>query len=305
MNTKIDETSIGSLRIFCLSAELESFTKAAQQAEITPTAVSRLISRLETSLNLQLFIRSTRKVRLTELGQRYYQECKAALALLSNAEAELKGEQQFLGGKIKISMPTSYAHYRVLPLLSEFHRLYPNIELDLHISNRNIDFTQEGFDLAIRARTLPDSTLIARHLENAELLVVASPAYLQQHTALKKPEDLNNHSCLEFMLPSTGLSVPWLFKVKNEIVEYKITGKFRCTEDILGPVTLAKNGLGIVQTYRFIIEKELASGELIEVLTAYQGATRPFSLIYPSSAHLPNRTKECIDFLVSRIHTTS
>ena len=297
----LGETGLSSLRLFCLAAEAESFTQAAQLAEVTPAAVSRLVSRLEHGLRVQLFVRSTRRVRLTEAGRAYYQACRQALALLANAEAELSGSQQSPAGKVRISLPTSYAHHRVFPLLPEFHRLYPEIALDLHISNRNVDFTREGFDLAIRARVLPDSTLIARKLEDADLVVVGSRDYLARRGTPVTLEDLEDHLCLEFGLPSTGQDVPWVFRVDGAWVEYPASAAIRCTGDILGPVTLARQGLGLVQTYRFIVEKDLAAGDLVEVLSEYGGASRPFSLIYPSSMHLPRYLKICIDFLVARL----
>lgn len=295
------DISLGSLRVFCLTAESESFTQAAQLAGVTPAAVSRLVSRLEHGLRVQLFVRSTRRVRLTEAGRFYYQECRQALALLSHAEAELAGNQQSPVGKVKISLPTSYAHHRVFPLLPEFHRVNPQIELDLHISNRNVDFTREGFDLAIRARVLPDSTLIARKLEDADLVVVGTRDYLARRGTPVTLEDLDDHLCLEFGLPTTGQNVPWVFRVNDDWVEYPAGAPIRCSDDILGPVTLARQGLGLVQTYRFIVEQDLAAGDLVEVLSAYAGASRPFSLIYPSSAHLPRYLKTCIDFLVVRL----
>lgn len=297
----VGDISLGSLRLFCLTAEAESFTQAAHLAGITPAAVSRLVSRLEHSLRVQLFVRSTRRVRLTEAGRFYYQECRQALALLSHAEAELAGNQQSPTGKVRISLPTSYAHHRVFPLLPAFHRRHPQIELDLHISNRNVDFTREGFDLAIRARVLPDSTLIARKLEDADLVVVGTRDYLAHRGTPETLEDLRGHLCLEFGLPDTGQTVPWVFRVNGTWIDHPASGTIRCTDDILGPVTLARQGLGLVQTYRFIVEKDLAAGGLVEVLSAYAGASRPFSLIYPSSAHLPRYLKTCIDFFVERL----
>ena len=116
-------------------------------------------------------------------------------------------------------MPTPYGHYRVLPLLAEFRTRYPGVTVETHLSNRNIDFAEEGFDLAIRGRAPSDSGLIARTIEDAELVVVASPAYLRHAGKLKTPDDLVDHDCIQYALPSTGRNLPWLFKQKDEATE--------------------------------------------------------------------------------------
>ena len=192
----------------------------------------------------------------------------------------------------------AWCWHRVLPLLPAFSQKYPDIEIELQLSNRNVDFTEEGFDLAIRGRTPPDSSLVARKLEDAGLVVVAAPAYLQRHHAPQTPEELERHECVQFVLPSSGQVVPWLLVRDGQAVDWPTQGKLRCADDILGQVTLARAGAGLVQTYRFLVEDDLHSGQLVEVLTAHAGASRPFSLIYPGNRHMPLRVRVLIDYLV-------
>ena len=197
MQRQFDDLLVGSIELFCLAAELGSFTVAANAASVTPAAVSRAVARLEKRLGARLFVRTTRQIRLTDVGSRYFEQCRLALSHLVDAEREATGQQTTPAGVLRISMPTPYGHYRVLPLLADFHERYPEVTVETHLSNRNIDFADEPFDLAIRGRTPRDSSLIARKLEDAETVVVASPTYLRKAAKLETPDDLINHNCIQ------------------------------------------------------------------------------------------------------------
>ena len=298
---QFDDLSLGSLELFCLTAELESFTAAAAAAGVTPPAVSRTVARLEAKLGVRLLARTTRRVRLTDSGRAYHAQCRQALAQLGDAARLLGGEQAQPAGTVRISLPTSYGHHRVLPLLAEFRRLHPGVELELQLSNRNVDLIGEGFDLAVRGRTPPDSGLVARKLEDAELVIVGSPRYLRRHGKPRDVAALAQHECIHFVLPRTGQVVPWLLTMDGRVQERTLPGAIRCADDILGPVTLARHDAGLVQTYRFIVEHDLAEGTLREVLPQCAGAARPFSLLYPAQRHMPARVRAVIDFLVERL----
>ena len=301
MSLQFDKVMLASIELLCLTAESHSFTEAALAAGLTPAAVSRSISRLEARLGIQLFSRTTRQVRLTDAGSRYVAHCRQALEQLANAEREATGVQQVPSGPIRISLPTPYGHCRVLPLLPEFRALYPGVTLEVQLSNRNVDLTGEGFDLAVRGRLPPDSGLVARRLEDAALVVVASKAYLERHPAPGTLSTLDEHDCIQFTLPSNGQAVPWLLRQDGRDVEVATRGGIRVSDDVLGAVTLARHGAGLLQTYRFIVEQDLAQGVLHEVLQAFAGASRPFSLLYPANTHMPRRTRVLIDFLVARL----
>lgn len=159
MTRQFDDILLGSIELFCSTAELGSFTAAAAAAAVTPAAVSRAVSRLETRLGVRLFVRTTRTLKLSDAGRDYYAQCRAALNQLVEAERLVTGRQSAPSGVLRISMPTPYGHYRVLPLLPEFSRRYPEVRVEFHLSNRNVDFADEGFDLAIRGRAPADSTM--------------------------------------------------------------------------------------------------------------------------------------------------
>ncbi|TDN63316.1 LysR family transcriptional regulator [Paraburkholderia sp. BL10I2N1] len=304
MQRQFDDLLLGSIELFCLAAELGSFTLAATAASVTPAAVSRSVARLEKRLDARLFVRTTRQIRLTDLGKRYFEQCRQALSQLADAEREATGQQTSPAGVLRISMPTPYGHYRVLPLLADFRERYPDVTVETHLSNRNIDFADEGYDLAIRGRAPQDSSLIARKLEDSELVVVASPAYLRRVAArLDTPDDLINHDCIQFELPSTGRHLAWDFKRDGESVEMVTRGGCGSSGDALAGVTLARHGAGVFQTYRFIVEKDIADGTLKELLKPYGGCSRPFILLYPHSRHLSSRVRSFVDFLMQRLGT--
>ena len=301
MNHPLKRMMFSSVELFCLVAEYESFSKAALHSGVSPAAVSRSIARLEKHLETLLFVRTTRQVRLTTQGKIYFDECKQALNQILEAEQLLKNQTQQPSGLIRISVPTPYGHYRILPLLAKFSQQYPAINIDVQLTNKNVDFIAEGYDLAIRGRQFADSNLIARQLEQAELIVVASPEYLKQFGTPQKLEDLQHHQCIQFVLPSTGKNVPWLFNSNQQLIEYQSAGNIRCLDDILGTVTLAKHNAGLLQIYRFIVEKELKNGNLIEVLSEFSGTSRPFSLLYPLKKHESFHIRVFIDFLLKEL----
>jgi DNA-binding transcriptional LysR family regulator len=292
------DVMLGSIELFCRCAQAQSFTAAARHAGLTPAAVSRSIARLEARLGVRLFARSTRQVRLTDAGRDYYEECRAALARLADAERELAGRQQRPAGRLRISVPTPLGHYRILPLLPRFRARYPDVAIEVHLSNRNVDIAAEGYDLAIRGRAPPDSALVARKLVDAELVVVATPAFLRRHGTPRTPADLAGRECIQFVRPSTGQRVPWLFRVDGADVDVATHGSLCCADDLLGAATLARAGAGLVQIMRFVVEDDLASGALREVLKPHGGRARTFSVVYPGARHVPLRVRAFVDFLV-------
>ncbi|MDB6143581.1 MAG: LysR family transcriptional regulator [Pseudomonas sp.] len=298
MKRQFDDVLLGSIELFCMAAEHASFTAAANSAGVTPAAVSRSISRLEERLGVRLFVRTTRHIQLTNSGREYYEECRLALSQLIEAERRVTGQQLEPSGVLRISMPTTYGHYRILPLLPKYRSRYPEVKVEIHLSNRNIDFVEEGYDLAIRGRSQHDSNLIARRLEDAPLVVVASPDYLKRAGVPQTLEDLEQHDCIQFELASNGRHIPWLFNDNGTEREQATFGGYSCADDYLGCVTLAQNGGGLFQTYRFIVDKDLREGRLQEVLQPFAGRSRPFSLLYQHARHVPLRVRSFVEFLM-------
>lgn len=303
MKRQFDDLQLGSIELFNLAAELSSFSAAAVAAGVTPAAVSRSVSRLEERLGVRLFVRTTRQIRLTDEGRLYFEQARGALAQLVDAERQVSGQHGSPAGRLRISLPTPYAHYRVLPALPEFRARYPEVEIDVHISNRNVDFADDTYDLSVRGRAPEDSTLIARKLEDAEMVVVAAPAYLRREGSPASLDALLAHECIQFEMPSSGRRLPWIFRQDGETVEIMTNGTYRTSEDALGGATLARAGAGMFQTYRFVVEQDLRDGTLVEILPQFGGSTRPFVLLYPHARHVSSRVRALVDFLVDKFST--
>jgi len=283
---------------FITVVERGSFTAAAIALGTTPSVLSRAIGRLETRLGRQLLRRTTRSLGLTDAGSLYLEQARTAFTLLGEAERDVQGQEGLLAGRVRISVPTTYGHYRVVPLLSRFHELHPQVQVELNITNRNVDLVAEGFDLAIRLGNLPDSGLVARKLEDAKLCLVASPDYLRRHPAPANLTDLRQHSCLPFLMPSTGRHIPWLFQDGEQQVDWMPEFTLQVSDDVLGVVSLAEHGAGICQTYEFIARDRLQRGKLVELLPHLRGRSRPFSVVYAPHRRQPAAARALVELLV-------
>jgi DNA-binding transcriptional LysR family regulator len=301
MARAFDAMQLGSIELFCRSAELGSFTAAAAAAGVTPAAVSRSVGRLEARLGVRLFVRTTRQIRLTDDGRVYYEQCHQGLLQIADAGRLVSGQQVVPVGALRISAPTTYAHYRLFPMLPRFVAAYPKVQIEISVSNRNIDFVEEGFDLAIRLGTPQDSRLVARKLEDATLGLFASPSYLKRRGTPRNLAELKKHDCIPFVLPSTGRPLPWLLRQGGEEVECTPSGTVKVLDDVLGCFNHARAGGGVVQIYHFIAQDAVRRGELVEVMKRYGGRTRSFAVLYPQNRHMSARVRAFVDFLVSQV----
>lgn len=297
MSRKFDY--LGDVEVFIAVVEHGSFTAGAVALSTTPSVLSRSVSRLEVRLGRQLLQRTTRRVSLTEAGRLYLEQARAAFSLLDEAGRDAQGQEGELTGRVRLSVPTTYGHYRLPPLLARFARQYPQVQVELNITNRNVDLVAEGFDLAIRLGQLPDSGLVARKLEDAALLLVASPDYLQRMGTPRTLEELQRHLCLPFVMPRTGRLAPWVFRDGGDDVDWLPASSIKTSDDVLGVVSLAERGMGICQSYEFIVRERMQRGQLTEVLPQYRGRSRPFSVIYAPHRHQSAATRAMIDLLTS------
>jgi DNA-binding transcriptional LysR family regulator len=290
---------IGDIELFHHVAEQRSFSAAARVLGLAPSAITRAIARLEMHLGVRLLIRSTRQVRLSEDGVAYLERTRTAFNMIGDAERMLMGKQVAPQGLLRISAPTTYGNYRLVPRIANFMQRYPQLQFELNFSNRNIDFVAEGFDLAIRMGELPDSNLIARSLPPESVGIYASPNYLTKHGVPKTLDDLTKHRCLPFLLPSSGRILPWLFKHDAEDIEFTPRKDISISEDPLAVLALAKQGVGLSQMLTFVVEAELKAGHLVEVLQDFSGRTRQFSLLYPQNRHLSAAVRACVEVIMA------
>jgi DNA-binding transcriptional LysR family regulator len=285
---------LADVEVFTTIAGKGTISAAAVALGTTPSVLSRAVARLESRLGTQLMRRTTRRLSLTEAGRAYLEQARHAFAVLADAERAVQGADGELTGTIRISAPTTYAHYKLPALLQPFMDRHPAVMIELSIANRNVDLVSEGYDMAVRLGVLPDSGLAARKLGDEELVLVASPAYLARTGTPRTIADLAGHSCLAFVMPSTGKIPPWLLTDQGADTEWLPPPRLRVTDDVLGVVSLAQQGLGICQTYRFVAAGPLQRGELVQVLSDHGGRTRQFSLIYPPHKSLSSASRALI-----------
>ena len=298
MSRTFDPVQLGSIELFCKAAELGSFTAAAELLGVTPASVSRSISRLEARLGVRLFTRTTRSVRLTSDGALYHTQCQQALEQIAEAERAITGQQSEPKGLLRISVGTVYGHHRLVPLLPAFMAAYPGVEVELNVSNRNIDFIADGYDLAIRLGEPRDSRLVARKLEDASVGVFGAPEYLKRHGKPQTLEELHQHDLIQFLRPSTGRPVPWIFRGANgEDIDFTFKSRRCVHEDVLAGLGWAIAGGGLFQLYHFVADEALRSGQLVEVMQAAGGRCRPFYVLYPQNRHLSARVRAFVDYL--------
>jgi DNA-binding transcriptional LysR family regulator len=292
---------LADVEVFVTVVEKGSLSAGAVFLATTPSVVSRAISRLEARLGVQLLRRTTRRLSLTEAGLLYLEQSRAAFGLIDDAERTIQGQEGELTGRVRLSVPTTYGHYRLPPVLSRFARQYPQVRIELGISNRNVDLVAEGYDLAIRLGQLPDSGLIGRKLEDAVLRLVAAPDYLSRAGTPGSVDELSAHACLPFVMPSSGRVGPWLFREHGVDREWMPEANVQVSDDVLGTVSLAEHGMGICQTYDFIVRERIQSGRLVQLLEQSGGRSRPFSVIYPPHRQLSAAARALIDFLTREV----
>ncbi|MBX7082280.1 MAG: LysR family transcriptional regulator [Nannocystaceae bacterium] len=288
---KTTRASLETLEVFCKTVELGSFTAAARALGLTPQAASRAVTRLEGTLGAALLRRSTRLVRPTEAGRSFHERCRAGLSMIAEASAALASGDRAVG-LVRISMPTTFGHHRLLPALAPLRRAHPGLRIEAHVSNHNVDFVREGFDLAVRLGEIDRATFVARNLGDFPLGLFASPAYLARAGTPRSVDDLAQHEAILFTLPSSGRVLPWELAGGRSL---RPPAAWLCSEDFLACITLARAGAGIVQAYRFLVERELARRELVEVLPQLGGQTRRFSLVYPKGVPVTPAMRVVID----------
>lgn len=279
------------IETFSRTVEAGSFTAAAAQLGVAKSVVSRRISELEQRLQVQLIVRSTRKLSLTDEGQSLYDQMTRLLSEWEEAETSIAAQQTSLQGSIRVSLPLSFGMAYIGPWILDFQRRHPAVVVDLDFTDRKVDLIAEGYDLAVRIGDLADSNLVARKLAPITITAAASPKYLQQHGTPQTPIDLRNHSELRFGLRTRK---SWVYTAPDgQSGEIEMPSTLRANNgDFL--CDAAADHRGVVILPRFIVYRALLAGDLVEILPGYRWAEFNAYAIYPSTRHLPKRVRELI-----------
>lgn len=290
------------LAAFVRTADLGSFVAAGRVLGLSPSAVGKAVTKLENQLGVRLVQRSTRSLRLTEEGRAFHERCRRILDDLDDAHESLLRTRESPMGRIRVSSPI-VAYHLLLPVLPEFMARYPDIELDLDFSDRIVDLVEEGVDVAIRSGQLPDSRLMVRALRPFQLLLCASPAYLERHGTPTCPRDLKDHCGIGFRYPNSGKIQDWPLRLPEGEAEVCVRHVLTCNnmEALHGAVT---RGIGIGCMPDFLAQASLESGALVPLLLDHLDAPGQFNLIWPSSRHLSPKVRVFVDFVAERLFSS-
>ena len=283
-----------SLRIFVRVVELQSFSEVARRAGVTPATVSKHVSSLESAVGARLINRTTRRLFITEAGQRLYEHCVRVLQELDAAEselAEIKGEP---AGPLHVTAPLMFALRRLSPRLPEFLARYPKVSLDLDVSIEKVDLFQERIDVAVRIADAVDPGLVAFKLAPYRRAICASPAYLAKHGTPRVPEDLAAHNCL--VGRGATLNTSWPVQRNGELGSVRVSGNFLANNgEVLRDAALA--GIGILMTARWQVEDDFRAGRLVDLLQEYVPTNRAIYAVLPRQGTLSPKVRAFVDFL--------
>lgn len=287
---------------FAQAARRGSFAEAARDLGSSPSTVAKSIARLEVQLGVKLFHRTTRRVSLTDDGERLYRRCERVLAEVEDLQAEAAGVRAAPSGTLRIDLPITYGRRIVMPLLADFARQHPALKLDVRLQDGYADLVREGLDMAVRVGALQDSSLAARRIDWQSLILIASPDYLAEHGTPRRIDDLARHAAIVFRMPSTGRNRPWQLRQGRRHVQLQPEPQVQ-VNDGEGMVAAAALGLGLAQIPDYMATDELAQGAVVEVLRAHRPAPMPIHVVMPSSRLIPPRVKlalEALDVLRKR-----
>jgi DNA-binding transcriptional LysR family regulator len=286
-----------SMAVFVRVVELGGFATAAKEADISATMVAKHVNALETRLGARLLNRTTRRQSLTEVGKLYYDRCKALLADVDAAESSVSALRATPRGTLRITAPVSFGTRRLAPAFAEFLRLYPEVNVDLSLSDRVADLIDEGFEAAIRIGNLGDSRLVARRLQPYRSLLCASPDYIRRQGQPKTPQDLAAHDCLGFSY--SGLRGRWRLFRGTEEKTVNFTPRLLVNNgEALRQAALA--GLGILSQPEILLADDVSEKRLVRVLPTWSLPARPMHVVYVADRQATPKLQCFIDFVVKQ-----
>ncbi|WP_109480683.1 LysR family transcriptional regulator [Paraburkholderia sp. C35] len=286
-----------SMEVFVAVVEAGSLTAAAERFDLSSAMVGKHIRSLETQLSTRLLTRTTRRQSLTEIGRQYYEQCRRILADVKAAESLAEAMTSTPRGTLKVTVPLTYGVEVFSPAMTYFLTAYPEVSLELDLTNRIVDMVEEGFDAAVRIGRLPDSSLVARPLKPYRMRACASPAYLQRMGTPKTPADLVHHECLGFL--HWGREGLWRLDGDAGDDHQLRPGRVRANNGQALKMA-ALRGFGLVLQPEALLAREIEQGTLISVLEDYLPDGAPVHLIYPRDHQPTPKLTSFLDFVIER-----
>jgi len=287
---------------FVRTVQCNGFTRAAHDIGVTPSAVSKLVTRLERRLGVRLLQRSTRRMVLTAEGTLYFERVQRIVAEIEDAESDVMHFSAVPRGRVRIAMGNAFANFALVPALPEFMARYPELTLDLVITEYVVDLVEAGLDLAIRFGPLGELKLAARRIGEYERVVVAAPGYLERHGTPRTPEDLARHNCLT--LAGVAGQTEWPFRGPRGTRSIAVRGNLNIDNaETLYEAALA--GLGIIRLADLVVGRAIQSGQLVPILLdAHQPEPLPVHAVYAPERRRPPRIDAVLQFLVEKFGST-
>ncbi|KPC49653.1 LysR family transcriptional regulator [Amantichitinum ursilacus] len=287
----------GEMEVFIAVAEQGSLSAAARQLDLTPSAISRIIARIETRLGARLLVRTTRHISLTVEGETYLRAARRILADIAEVEDAIT-DQGVPRGRIRVSASLTHGRIAIVPLLGEFCARYPKVVVDLSLTDHVVDILGGQADIAVRFGALADSPLSARKLGETGHVIVAAPDYLARHGTPRTPEDLFAHNCLGFNFRRAEAG--WPFRHEGRDFRLRVTGSIVANSGE-ALTHLARHGVGIAREGAFAVQDDLASGKLVALLEAFNPQDRDaFHAVFVGGPTMPARVRVFVDFLVEK-----
>ncbi|NYE23640.1 LysR family transcriptional regulator [Pigmentiphaga litoralis] len=289
-----------SLQVFARLAELGSFTKVAEAMQLGRPFVTRCIQDLEASVGVRLVHRTTRTVKLTVEGERFYERVKDILGDIARTTSMFDPRRSTLQGRLRVDIPSAFAQRSLMESLKAFTETFPDIELVVGVTDRTVDLIAEGVDCVLRLGELPDSSMVARPIGSVVMVTCASPQYLATWGEPRSLSDLARHQGVNFLSGESHRPMPWLFSEDGQDRAFPSRGAITVNESH-AYVQCGLAGFGIIQAPGITLDAHLASGDLIEVLPFARPSLRRVSVLYPSRTHLAPQVHAFADWLAEHI----
>ncbi|AQH01465.1 LysR family transcriptional regulator [Burkholderia sp. KK1] len=282
-----------SMKVFSKTVELGSISRAATALQMSSQLAGKHLQSLEQHLGAKLISRTTRRQHLTDVGASFYDRVKVILAEVDFAESLVAETHRKPQGRLRVSAPVTFGNYALSKRLLTYLRMFPDVSVELSLSNRCVDLVDEGFDIAFRIGELTDSGLVARPLTPYQLKLCAAPAYLASAKQIESPDDLENHSCLGFQHPQ--LRKHWTFCAPSGAVTVPVSGRL-IVDSGEALMAAARAGMGLLLQPVELVEEDLASGRLVEVLPNYPAPSRPMHVLFAPDKQMTPKLRTFVDF---------
>lgn len=285
------------MRVFARVVEHGSFTRAADDLEISRPSATGAVAQLEKRLGVRLLQRTTRRLSLTDDGRTFYERCVRILGDIAETEDALSSARASPRGRLRVSTPNSFAHMIFFPALPRFLARHPGLDLEVVLTDRAVNLVEEGVDCAVRAAEIPDdSTLVARRVTEVRWITCASPAYLAARGTPRSVADLERHNCVRFISPSTGRTADWRFAKGDERAPFAPRGNLGVTS-LEAATAAAAAGIGIAQVTEPLASQPVKSGQLRTILLDWAAPAPSVSVVYPGNRYLTAKVRAFADFV--------